>query len=401
MRVNSAFRGVGIAMRCSLVIVMVFCFGAVSGFGTGKCDKRGIGSGIKTTVGLARTAKGESPFGRDRESRVKQVNLLVRLIGHRLLIQAGDFTSRVLPVTEVREGTFALNFENQVRFSHDSLISLANDLFSKSEFPSGYTVMVLDCMNAAIVYGFQINHATPDLVACQGRFEPAGCYTIEFTFPDFYRLPDEEPEVQKTAEHASSGKEHHVPESKHQAKIVSATTDIDKLVAELKTFKAESKVLGIRNKQVERSPSYGSLLTLIPSGLLLVLGVSLLIGRFGKGVKQRQSQIENVNVEDAAVTLPSLGKFLFDSKAQRLLLGDEVISLTDKECRVLQLLHEQFGQLIPRDTLMQRIWIDEGVITGRSLDMFVSKLRKKLSADPELRITNVHAKGYRLERTSW
>jgi DNA-binding response OmpR family regulator len=46
---------------------------------------------------------------------------------------------------------------------------------------------------------------------------------------------------------------------------------------------------------------------------------------------------------------------------------------------------------------MQEIWINEGVITGRSLDMFISKLRKKLSADPDLRITNIHGKGYRLE----
>ena len=58
---------------------------------------------------------------------------------------------------------------------------------------------------------------------------------------------------------------------------------------------------------------------------------------------------------------------------------------------------QNFGELILRDTLMQEIWINEGVITGRSLDMFVSKLRKKLSGDPELKITNVHGKGYRLE----
>jgi DNA-binding response OmpR family regulator len=80
-----------------------------------------------------------------------------------------------------------------------------------------------------------------------------------------------------------------------------------------------------------------------------------------------------------------------------LLLGSEVISLTDKECKVLKLLHQNFGELIPRETLMQEVWINEGVFTGRSLDMFVSKLRKKLSLDPELRITNVHGKGYKLE----
>jgi DNA-binding response OmpR family regulator len=61
------------------------------------------------------------------------------------------------------------------------------------------------------------------------------------------------------------------------------------------------------------------------------------------------------------------------------------------------LLHQNFGELIPRETLMQEVWINEGVITGRSLDMFISKLRKKLSTDPDVRITNIHGKGYRLE----
>jgi DNA-binding response OmpR family regulator len=97
--------------------------------------------------------------------------------------------------------------------------------------------------------------------------------------------------------------------------------------------------------------------------------------------------------------LPALGKFLFDVKDQRLLLGNEMINLTDKECKILELLNKNFGTLIPRETLMQEVWISEGVITGRSLDMFVSKLRKKLSGDPDLRITNVHGKGHKLEIT--
>ena len=45
-----------------------------------------------------------------------------------------------------------------------------------------------------------------------------------------------------------------------------------------------------------------------------------------------------------------------------------------------------------REELIQEVWTDDGVITGRSLDMFISKLRKKLSMDPELRITNYMAK---------
>lgn len=120
--------------------------------------------------------------------------------------------------------------------------------------------------------------------------------------------------------------------------------------------------------------------------MAVLVGVTFLIGRFGKKVKPAP-----------APELPVLGKFLFDIQEKRLHLGDEVISLTEKECKILDLLNKDFGQLIPREMLMQKIWIDQGVITSRSLDMFVSKLRKKLSGDPALRITNVHGKGYKLE----
>jgi DNA-binding response OmpR family regulator len=78
-------------------------------------------------------------------------------------------------------------------------------------------------------------------------------------------------------------------------------------------------------------------------------------------------------------------------------LGDEIIVLTDKECKILELLNRNFNQLTSREDLIQEVWANEGVITGRSLDMFVSKLRKKLSADPEVHITNIHGKGYKLE----
>ena len=123
-------------------------------------------------------------LGRDRDLRVKQVNLIIRDLGHRLLLQAGDITSRVLPVTEVTEGTFLLEFENEFVFNHDSLVSLTVSLLPRAQFPSGYTVTVHECITARIVYGFQINNFLPDIMACRGRLEPPGCYTIEIALPD-------------------------------------------------------------------------------------------------------------------------------------------------------------------------------------------------------------------------
>src|SRR5687768_12246111 len=67
----------------------------------------------------------------DRNSLAKQVNLMIRQIGHQLLLQSGDSTSRVLPVTEINEGTFLLEFEKELVFNHDSLMVLAQRLLPK------------------------------------------------------------------------------------------------------------------------------------------------------------------------------------------------------------------------------------------------------------------------------
>ena len=140
------------------------------------------------------------------------------------------------------------------------------------------------------------------------------------------------------------------------------------------------------------------LINVVFIGMLALLGVTLIIVRFGKNLNPVPVQNDNqAIIEESVPESAALGKFLFDVKDQRLLLGSEVISLTDKEYKILELLNKNFGELISRETLMQEVWINEGVFTGRSLDMFVSKLRKKLSSDPELRITNVHGKGYKLE----
>ena len=65
-------------------------------------------------------------------------------------------------------------------------MALSQGLLPKTQFPSGYTVTVHDCLKGGIVYGFQVSNTSPDILACSGRSQPPGCYSIEFTFPDFY-----------------------------------------------------------------------------------------------------------------------------------------------------------------------------------------------------------------------
>jgi len=132
------------------------------------------------------------------------------------------------------------------------------------------------------------------------------------------------------------------------------------------------------------------------SGFLSMLAVVLIGWNLGSK-KSKPLVKQNASIQQESNPALTIGRFVFDTTHQRLRMGDATISLTDKECRILTLLNRNIGQLTLREELIQEVWTDEGVITGRSLDMFISKLRKKLSYDPDLRITNVHGKGYRLE----
>ncbi len=352
-------------------------FGFTSRFNNRPLSVAGISMVMLTIFFIASSFTEHS----DRDLRVKQVNLIIRQIGHRLLLQAGDSTSRVLPVAEIKKGTFLLRFENKFVFSHDSLIVLSRSFLPKTQFPSGYIVTVQDCRKGDIVFGFQVSNTSPDILPCGGRSQPAGCYTIEFDIPDLYQpVKQQKAAIGPWNESIKTDP----PDGNQQTKGLKMTV-----------FQGNSRIMP------QSSESWPwSFISLILSGVLLLLGVTMLIWRFRKNLHPVSMENQDQAITKEQVPEPAvLGKFLFNSERQHLLFGTEVIRLTDKECKVLDLLYKNFGELIARETLMQEVWLNEGVITGRSLDMFVSKLRKKLSPDPELRITNVHGKGYMLETT--
>jgi DNA-binding response OmpR family regulator len=93
----------------------------------------------------------------------------------------------------------------------------------------------------------------------------------------------------------------------------------------------------------------------------------------------------------------SLGKVVFDAKNRKLNINGNAIDLTGTETRVLLIFASSPNETIERSRLQKEIWEDEGVIVGRSLDMFISKLRKKLELDPNIKIAVIRGKGYKLE----
>jgi DNA-binding response OmpR family regulator len=96
----------------------------------------------------------------------------------------------------------------------------------------------------------------------------------------------------------------------------------------------------------------------------------------------------------------NLGSVLFDSESRKLLINGKTIDLTVTETRVLRIFALSPNETIERSRLQKEIWEDEGVIVGRSLDMFISKLRKKLEFDPNIKIVVIRGKGYKLEISS-
>jgi DNA-binding response OmpR family regulator len=71
--------------------------------------------------------------------------------------------------------------------------------------------------------------------------------------------------------------------------------------------------------------------------------------------------------------------------------------LSKKECELLVIFVKNPNKIIKREELTKKVWEDNGVIVGRSLDTYISKLRKKLQGDDSIKLTNIHGVGYKLE----
>jgi DNA-binding winged helix-turn-helix (wHTH) protein len=248
--------------------------------------------------------------------------ILLRKIGHELLLQSGDSTSRVLPIKKISENEYQIRFENDFSFQPDSLVNITSRLLIKQPFASHYIVNVLNCGNSSVAYGYVISkNKKDDIVTCIGRRQPKACYMINIKFKP---------------------------------------TEI---------ITTNSKYL------------LGSLSILAFVGFI-----------FLKSVKSKKETPDNQNTG-----IYSLGSVLFDANNRKLVINGNTIDLTGTETRVLLIFASSPNEIIARSRLQKEIWEDDGVIVGRSLDMFISKLRKKLESDSNINIVVVRGKGYKLE----
>jgi len=94
--------------------------------------------------------------------------------------------------------------------------------------------------------------------------------------------------------------------------------------------------------------------------------------------------------------LNHIGEYVFDSKRQLLNFRDHKINLTTKESELLELLFRHKNDILERNYALKSIWIDDNYFNARSMDVYITRLRKYLKKDPAVKILNIHGKGYRL-----
>jgi Transcriptional regulatory protein, C terminal len=248
--------------------------------------------------------------------------ILLRRLGHELLLQSGDSTSRVLPVKKIAANEYQVSFEQALSFRPDSLVNTTQRLLGNDPLARDYVVNVLNCDNSTVAYGYAISkNKKDDIVTCIGRTQPRACYRINITF----------------------------------------------------------KPTGLTTAKT------GFLLGSLP--ILAFIGFV-----FFKSVKPQSAAPA---VQHTAMF--TLGAVLFDAQNRKLIINETPIDLTGTETRLLRIFALSPNETIERSRLQKEIWEDEGVIVGRSLDMFISKLRKKLEPDPTIRIAVIRSKGYKLE----
>lgn len=115
----------------------------------------------------------------------------------------------------------------------------------------------------------------------------------------------------------------------------------------------------------------------------LVLRIEAILRRV-RGKKSKESAIYHI------------GKYVFDTQKQILSIGDKQAKLTTKESELLGLLCAHSNEILQRDFALKTIWIDDNYFNARSMDVYITKLRKHLKDDEEIEIINIHGKGYKL-----
>ena len=106
--------------------------------------------------------------------------------------------------------------------------------------------------------------------------------------------------------------------------------------------------------------------------------------------------IQRRDVHDDTKDIYEIGMFIFNSRLRTLSHNNKEVKLSPKEAQLLEMLAINPNALISREMALKKIWGSDDYFTARSMDVYITKLRKFLSDDPDLNIKNIHGAGFQL-----
>ncbi|MTI23944.1 response regulator transcription factor [Fulvivirga kasyanovii] len=260
------------------------------------------------------------------------------MIGDQILLHSGDSTSRVLAI-EKEADRYKIEFESGFRFTPEAMVATINQVVTETGIATSYLVEVENCETKKVIYSYEVgNSTTKDLIPCKLRVQPKACYKLFVTI-------------------------------------------LDSNQSALSLYNNNNAVPA---KEASSSKSQISYLGIAASVLFCIAMLGLFI------YFRREKQ---VIPKDPNMIL--VGQYRFDKKAMTLSLKHETTELSGKEADLLYLLCHSENQTLTREYILEVVWGDEGDYIGRTLDVFVSKLRKKLIADASIKIINIRGIGYK------
>ncbi len=285
-----------------------------------------------------------------QEQASEHIQLALRRTAHLLLRQAGDSTSTIAPVKQTADNKYVVELKHA--FNYDSLPKFLQSSFDAYRISDKYDVAVWDCQYYALLLGYSsfdilkkgnldanitsnLNGNEGATVPCAGRSQTAACLNFTVTF----------------------------------------------MTPSVKTTNSTYLLFGL--------------------GGLLVLALAFIPyfkANYSKNKINTNSQQEIVLPEVATdLNIIHIGNTQFDTKNHTILIVGLEQKLTFQEAQLLQLFCENKNELLERDYILKTVWGDDGALITRSVDVFVSRLRKLLKPDASLKISTVHGRGYRFE----
>lgn len=295
----------------------------------------------------------------------KHLLVSLRMIGHQVLLNYGDSTSRIFPIEKEGE-SYKIHFGTAFAFNPGDLASTIDRVIREMKTASSYIVEVKRCENDEVVYSYERGDSiNPELMPCGPRYQPKACYMIFFTVLKRYNL--------------NAG-------SLYQASLIRPS------FAESQPILSSPPVTG-KSEKVEQSAAVAKNRS---SYSLIALPIGSICALIGVLIYFRRKRATPVPIVDAAdQDSVMIGDTWFDQKNMTLLYSNEKTELSSKESDLLSLLFKNKNQTIEREHILKIVWGDEGDYIGRTLDVFVSKLRKKLEPDQRLKIVNIRGIGYK------